>query len=105
MRGKVHKGSAVRPLAVLYARRVCILRHLPESDAHTLLDTAIPHKDKLIAVGLDSSELGHPPAKFVAVMARAKEVGHGVSGAHPQGRCVVESSVRCMTPMEDLASL
>jgi adenosine deaminase len=40
------------------------LRHLSEDAAFETLKMALPHKDKIIAVGLDSSELGHPPSKF-----------------------------------------
>eukprot|EP00955_Chlamydomonas_euryale_P048098 353872-Chlamydomonas_euryale.AAC.11 len=53
-----------------------ILRHLPESEAHELMDVALPFKEHFVAIGLDSSELGHPPEKFQSVMARARKVGH-----------------------------
>ena len=54
---------------------MCFLRHLSEGDAFDTLDQAMPHLDKLVAVGLDSSELGHPPEKFARVFARARELG------------------------------
>mmetsp|Transcript_9005 Transcript_9005/g.27335 ORF Transcript_9005/g.27335 Transcript_9005/m.27335 type:complete len:177 (-) Transcript_9005:661-1191(-) len=52
-----------------------ILRHLPESEAHELMDVALPFKEHFVAIGLDSSELGHPPEKFQSVMARARKAG------------------------------
>lgn len=39
------------------------------------LELALPHRDKIIAVGLDSAELGNPPSKFQAVFDRAREAG------------------------------
>ncbi len=51
------------------------LRHLSEEEAFSTLEQALPHKDKIIAVGLDSSELGHPPAKFERVFAKARKEG------------------------------
>jgi adenosine deaminase len=54
---------------------MCFLRHLDEADAHMTLDAALAHRTKIIGVGLDSSELGHPPAKFAEVFRRAREAG------------------------------
>jgi adenosine deaminase len=54
---------------------MCFLRHLPESDAFATLEQALPHRDKFIGVGLDSSERGHPPEKFAGVFARCRELG------------------------------
>lgn len=54
---------------------MCFLRHLDEADAHMTLDAALVHRTKIIGVGLDSSELGHPPAKFAEVFRRAREAG------------------------------
>ncbi len=51
------------------------LRHLSQDDAFATLTRAEPYLDKLVGVGLDSSELGHPPAKFERVFARAGEMG------------------------------
>ncbi len=51
------------------------LRHLPEEEAFKTLDQAEPYLDRLLGVGLDSSELGHPPAKFERVFAAARERG------------------------------
>ena len=54
---------------------LCFLRHLPESEAEVILDMALPFEDKIVAVGLDSSEIGNPPAKFSNVFARARAAG------------------------------
>ncbi len=54
---------------------MCFLRHLDEDDAHITLDAALAHRSKIMGVGLDSSELGHPPAKFTKVFRRAREAG------------------------------
>lgn len=57
---------------------MCFLRHLSEEDAFTTLDQALPHKDRIIGVGLDSSEKGHPPSKFERVFAKARAEGFRV---------------------------
>ena len=54
---------------------LCFLRHLPEEDALDTLRAAEPWLDRIAGVGLDSSELGHPPAKFAKVFAAAGERG------------------------------
>ncbi|HEX8263258.1 MAG TPA: adenosine deaminase [Allosphingosinicella sp.] len=54
---------------------LCFLRHLDEEDAFATLREAEPWLDRIEAVGLDSSELGHPPEKFARVFAAAAERG------------------------------
>ena len=54
---------------------LCFLRHLDETDAFATLAAAEPWLDKIAAVGLDSSELGHPPEKFARVFAAAGAAG------------------------------
>lgn len=54
---------------------LCFLRHLPEEEAFKTLLEALPYKDLIIGVGLDSSEKGHPPAKFERVFAEARNQG------------------------------
>lgn len=54
---------------------LCFLRHLDEEAAFATLREAEPWLDRIEAVGLDSSELGHPPSKFARVFARAAEMG------------------------------
>jgi adenosine deaminase len=65
---------------------MCFLRHLPEEQAFATLEQALPYRDKFIGVGLDSSELGHPPEKFARVFARCRELGlHLVAHAGEEG--------------------
>ena len=54
---------------------MCFLRHLDEQSGFKVLNQALKHKDKIIAVGLDSSELGHPPKKFEKLFKKAREGG------------------------------
>jgi len=54
---------------------MCFLRHLSEDEAFATLQQATPFLDKIIAVGLDSSEQGNPPEKFSQVFSKARELG------------------------------
>ncbi len=54
---------------------LCFLRHLPEEAALDTLNRALPFRDRIICVGLDSSEVGHPPSKFKTVFKKAREEG------------------------------
>jgi adenosine deaminase len=54
---------------------LCFLRHLSAESAMRTLEQALPHKGVIHAVGLDSSEAGHPPSKFSEVFRRAREEG------------------------------
>lgn len=54
---------------------LCFLRHLDEEDALRTLSAAEPWLDKIVAVGLDSSEVGHPPRKFARAFAVATDMG------------------------------
>ncbi len=51
------------------------LRHLDEASAFKTLEQALPYKDRIAGLGLDSSELGNPPSKFERVFAKAREEG------------------------------
>jgi adenosine deaminase len=65
---------------------LCFLRHLSEEDAFATLEAALPFRHYFIGVGLDSSEVGHPPAKFERVFARCRELGlHVVAHAGEEG--------------------
>jgi adenosine deaminase len=65
---------------------MCFLRHLSEEEAIATLEDAAPYRDKFIGVGLDSSEVGHPPEKFARVFDRARELGlHLVAHAGEEG--------------------
>ncbi|MBS0294459.1 MAG: adenosine deaminase [Proteobacteria bacterium] len=62
------------------------LRHLSEEDAFATLEQAMPFLDCIIGVGLDSSELGHPPEKFARVFERCRRLGlHVVAHAGEEG--------------------
>ena len=54
---------------------MCFLRHLDEADAEATLDEALPYLGRIDGVGLDSSEVSHPPSKFARVFARARSLG------------------------------
>jgi adenosine deaminase len=65
---------------------LCFLRHLDEDDALRTLDAAMPFRERIAGVGLDSSEIGHPPSKFKRVFRRAREHGfHAVAHAGEEG--------------------
>ena len=65
---------------------LCFLRHLSEDDALQTLEQALPFRDKFIGVGLDSSEVGHPPEKFARVFERCRDLGlHIVAHAGEEG--------------------
>jgi adenosine deaminase len=65
---------------------LCFLRHLSEEDAFETLEAALPFRDQFIGVGLDSSELGHPPEKFARVFAKCRQQGLHLVGACRRGR-------------------
>jgi adenine deaminase len=67
--------DARRELGVDASLIMCFLRHLEEADAQKTLDSALTLRGKIVGVGLDSSEKGHPPSKFKHVFARARDEG------------------------------
>jgi adenosine deaminase len=67
--------DAERQLGISSRLILCFLRHLSAQAAMETLDRALPFKEWIIGVGLDSSEAGHPPEKFRAVFDRARELG------------------------------
>ena len=67
--------QAEREMGITSKLILCFLRHLPEEEAFGALDCACKHKEHIFGVGLDSSERGHPPAKFERVFAAAREAG------------------------------
>ncbi len=67
--------DADRKLGVQASLIMCFLRHLDETDAEKTLDSALAFRDKIVGVGLDSSETGHPPSKFKHVFSRARDAG------------------------------
>jgi len=65
---------------------LCFLRHLSEAEAFATLAQAEPHLHLIHGLGLDSSESGHPPAKFQRVFARGRDLGlHAVAHAGEEG--------------------
>ena len=64
-----------REFGITHRLILCFLRHLSADAAMQTLEQALPYKGSIAAVGLDSSERGHPPAKFEAVFARARREG------------------------------
>jgi len=57
---------------------MCFLRHLSEEEAFETLRASMPFKELIIGVGLDSSEVGHPPSKFKRVFKKARNIGYKV---------------------------
>ena len=62
-------------LGITFRLIMCFLRHLSAAEAMETLEAALPFKDRIDAVGLDSSEVGHPPSRFVEVFDRARREG------------------------------
>ena len=77
----VHTGiyhaqqTAAQQLGISSELIMCFLRHLSAESAMATLQQALPYKDTILAVGLDSAELGSPPAKFRQVFDKAKAEG------------------------------
>jgi adenosine deaminase len=68
-------GEASLAWGLTHRLILCFLRHLSADEAMQTLEEALPFKEFLAGVGLDSSEAGHPPHKFVAVFERARREG------------------------------
>ena len=68
-------ATAEAELGVSSKLILCFLRHLDEEAAFDTLRQAEPWLDRIVGVGLDSSEVGHPPSKFQRVFARARDMG------------------------------
>ena len=68
-------NRAREELGVTSSLILCFLRHLAEAEAFATLEEAMPYREHFIGVGLDSSEKGHPPAKFARVFARCRDLG------------------------------
>lgn len=67
--------EAQRRFGTTYRLIACFLRHLSAAEAMRTLDELLEYRELITAVGLDSSEVGHPPAKFAAVFDRARKHG------------------------------
>lgn len=68
-------ADALTEFGITASLILCFLRHLSEQEAFECLEQAMPHLDKLVGLGLASSEVGHPPEKFARVFARGRELG------------------------------
>ena len=64
-----------REFGITHRLILCFLRHLSAEQAMATLAEALPHRHAIAAIGLDSTESGHPPSKFAAVFERAREAG------------------------------
>jgi adenosine deaminase len=98
---------------------LCFLRHLDADSAMATLLEALPYRERIVAVGLDSSEVGHPPEKFTAVFARARSEGfltvaHAGEEGPPDyirqaldllGASRIDHGVRCLEDPELVARL
>jgi adenosine deaminase len=73
----IHKAleAAGSRLGISSRLILCFLRHLPEEQAFGTLEQALHYKDWITAIGLDSSEKGHPPSLFERVFRKAREEG------------------------------
>ena len=67
--------AAAAELGITSRLILCFLRHLSPEQAMATLEQALPHRDAIVGVGLDSSELGNPPSLFTPVFDRAREEG------------------------------
>ena len=68
-------------LGVSWRLIMCFLRDRPPAEALEMLELALPHRDVIVGVGIDSAELGHPPAEFAEVYEKARAAGF-VAVAH-----------------------
>ncbi|WP_309088395.1 adenosine deaminase [Phenylobacterium sp.] len=68
-------AEAERDFGISSSLILCFLRHLDEDAAFATLKAAEPYLDRILGVGLDSSEVGHPPSKFAGVFKAARERG------------------------------
>ncbi len=73
----IHKAleNAMERFGISTGLIMCFLRDLDEAAAMKTLEEALPYKDRIIAVGLDSAETGNPPSKFQDVFNKAREAG------------------------------
>ncbi|MGB4780862.1 MAG: adenosine deaminase [Candidatus Methylomirabilis sp.] len=74
----IHRAleEAIPRLSISSKLIMCFLRHLSAEAAMQTLEASLQFKDWIVAVGLDSSELNHPPSKFVEVFQRARAEGY-----------------------------
>ena len=68
-------AEGARDLGVTSRLILCFLRHLSADAAMSTLEAALPYREHIVAVGLDSGERGNPPERFRAVFDRARAEG------------------------------
>ena len=73
IRGALETGES--EIGITSRLILCFLRDLSAEDAMETLERALPYREAVCGVGLDSAEVGHPPSKFAAVFERAREEG------------------------------
>ncbi len=75
----LHRASleAEERLGITSSLIMCFLRHLTAAEASATLETALPYRDMILGVGLDSTEVGHPPIKFADVFHGRASSGSG----------------------------
>ena len=79
-------ASSVERYGISTALIMCIVRDRPVAEAMRTLELALDHRDQIVAIGLDSAEVGHPPSRFVEVFAAARSAGlHCVAHAGEEG--------------------
>jgi len=73
----IHRAlcDAERDLGISSKLILCFLRDLDAESAMRTLEEALPYRERIVGVGLDSAEVGHPPGKFTAVFERARRHG------------------------------
>ncbi|MDN6318952.1 MAG: adenosine deaminase [Marinobacter sp.] len=67
--------DAQENLGMSFRLIMSFLRHLPEESAFETLELALPYLDRIDGIGLDSSEMGHPPEKFERVFKQCRDLG------------------------------
>ena len=67
---------AKKELNISFKLIMSYLRHLSEEEAFKTLESSLPYKDWIDGVGLDSSELGNPPSKFIKVFEASAQHGY-----------------------------
>jgi adenine deaminase len=111
--------SALQESPIATKLILCFLRHLSAESAMKTLEGALPFRDRIVAVGLDSSEVGNPPSKFAAVFDRARAEGfRAVAHAGEEGppeyirealdllhASRIDHGVRCLEDPELVAEL
>lgn len=68
--------DAQQKYGITAAPILCFLRHLDEKEALATLQASLPFKDKIVAIGLASTEKDNPPSKFVTLFKKAREYGY-----------------------------